>query len=313
VAEKIQAEEIDILIDVSGYTQNHRMGVLARKPAPLQVQYLGYPGTLGAPTIDYIIADRMLIPEDQRQYYTENVVYLPDSYQPNDSGRARPQNAPGRSACGLPELPGGGRPFVFCNFNHSYKITPAMFAVWMRILGKVEGSVLWLLESNSQCSENLRREAAAHGVAGQRLIFAPQTSQDNHMARLQLADLCIDTLPYNAHTTGSDALWAGVPLVTCRGQSFAGRVAASLLAAIGLPELVTDSMDAYEKLIVALAGNPARLQSLRRKLADNRLGAPLFDTDRYRRHIESAYITMWEMSQRGEPPHSFAVPDLEMK
>jgi predicted O-linked N-acetylglucosamine transferase (SPINDLY family) len=180
----------------------------------------------------------------------------------------------------------------------------------MRILVKVEDSVLWLLESNSQCSENLRREAVARGVAGERLIFAPLASQDEHMARLQLADLCIDTLPYNAHTTGSDALWAGVPLVTCRGQSFAGRVAASLLNAVGLPELVTDSMDAYEKLIVALAGDPARLQSLRRKLADNRPSAPLFDTDQYRRHIESAYATMWEMSQRGEPPCSFSVPRL---
>jgi predicted O-linked N-acetylglucosamine transferase (SPINDLY family) len=270
---------------------------------------------LGAPAIDYIIADRILIPEDQRPYYMENVVYLPDSYQPNDSRRALAQNAPGRAACGLPESPGGsvGNAFIFCNFNQSYKITPAVFAAWMRVLGKVEGSVLWLLESNNQCSDNLRREAAAHGIAGERLVFAPLTSQDKHLARLQLADLCIDTLPYNVHTTGSDALWAGVPLVTCRGQSFAGRVAASLLDAVGLPELVTDSLDAYEALIIALAGDPARLQSLRRKLADNRLNAPLFDTDRYRRHIEAAYTMMWDMWQRGEPARNFAVPRLGME
>ena len=307
VVEKIRAEEIDILIDVNGYTRDHRMGVFARKPAPLQVQYLGFPGTLGAPTIDYILADRMVIPEDQRRYYTENVVYLPDSYYPNDSRRGLPANAPGRAACGLPE---GGNGFVFCNFNHSYKITPAMFSVWMRILGKVEFSVLWLLESNSECSENLRRTAAAHGVAGERLVFAPKTPQDQHMARLQLADLCIDTLPYNAHTTGSDALWAGVPLVTCRGQSFAGRVAASLLGAVGLPELVTDDMEAYEALIVALARDPARLRLLRRKLVDNRLRAPLFDTDRYRRHVETAYTTMWDRWQQGEPARDIAVPCL---
>ena len=303
-AEKIRAEEIDILVDVNGYTQNQRMGVLARKPAPLQVQYLGYPGTLGATTIDYLIADRMLIPEDQRQYYSENVVYLPDCYQPNDSGRALPQDVPGRAACGLPDEGA----FVFCNFNQSYKITPAMFAVWMRILKKIEGSVLWLLESNHQCQENLRREAAAQGVAGERLVFAPMTSPQKHLARLVLADLCIDTLPYNAHTTGSDALWAGVPLVTCRGQAFAGRVAASLLNAVGLPELVTDSLDSYETLIVALARDPARLQAIRRKLAEWRPSAPLFDTDRYRRHIERAYTTMWERWQRGEPAGSFTVP-----
>jgi protein O-GlcNAc transferase len=305
VAEKILAEEIDILIDVNGYTRNHRMGVIARKPAPLQVQYLGFPGTLGAPPIDYIMADRMIIPEELRHYYAENVVYLPDSYYPHDAKRGLPQIAPGRAASGLPE-----HGLVFCNFNQSYKLTPVMFASWMRILTKLPGSVLWLLESNRQFSENLRREAAAHGVAGERLVFAPPTSQDKHLARLQLADLCIDTLPYNAHTTGTDALWAGVPLVTCRGQSFAGRVAASLLGAISLPELVTDSLEDYEALIVALAGDPARLRALRRKLHDNRVSAPLFDTDRYRRHIEAAYTTMWAMAQRGEPPRSFAVPAI---
>ena len=307
VAENIQAEEIDILVDLNGYTRNHRKGVFAGKPAPLQVQYLGFPGTLGTPTIDYIIADRMVIPEDQRSCYTENVVYLPDSYYPNDSSRGLPQSAPGRAACGLPELRGSRNAFVFCNFNHSYKITPAVFAAWMRILGKVEGSVLWLLESNSQCSENLRREAVAHGVAGERLVFAPLTSQDKHMARLRLADLCIDTLPYNAHTTGSDALWAGVPLVTCRGDAFAGRVAASLLAAIGLPELVTSNLDAYEALILKLTRDPALLNSFRLRLQRNRSTHPLFDTDRFRRNIEAAYTKMHEIAERGEAPRSFSV------
>jgi predicted O-linked N-acetylglucosamine transferase (SPINDLY family) len=303
-SEKIRAEEIDILVDLNGYTQNHRMGIFARRPAPLQVNFLGTAGTLGSSVMDYIMADRIVIPEDQRSYYAENVVYLPDSYYPNDSRRGLPQSAPQRAACGLPE----GNTFIFCNFNQSYKTTPAVFAVWMRILKRVEGSVLWLLESNHQCSENLRREAAALGVAGERLIFAEPTSQDKHLARLQLADLCVDTLPYNAHTTGSDALWAGVPLVTCRGQSFPGRVAASLLQAVGLPEMVTDSFDAYETLIVGLANDPARLQTLRRKLADSRPSARLFDTDRYRRHIEAAYTTMWDRWQRGEPARDIVVP-----
>ena len=309
-AEIILAGDIDILLDVNGYTRNHRIGVFAQRPAPLQVGYLGYPGTLGAPYMDYIIADRILIPEEQRRYYTENVVYLPGSYQANDSRRGEPEAAPRRAVCGLPELG-----FVFCNFNQSYKLIPEVFALWMRVLQKTEGSVLWLLESNRECSENLRREAEARGVAGERLIFAPLASLQNHMARLRLADLAIDTLPYNAHTTGSDALWAGVPLVTCRGRAFAGRVAASLLHAVGLPELVTDNPQDYEALILALAGDPARLGSIRSKLAGNRLRVPLFDTDRYRRQIETAYTMMWERLLRGELAQSFAVsaeaPDRE--
>jgi predicted O-linked N-acetylglucosamine transferase (SPINDLY family) len=301
-AEKIVAEEIDILVNLNGYFGDHRMGVFARRPAPVQVNYLGFPGTLGAGYIDYILADRFVIPEGERQYYTENVVYLPGSYQVNDSRRHRPQGVPDRSAHRLP-----GTAFVFCSFNMSYKLTPAMFAVWMRILKAVEGSVLWLLESNKTSPGNLRREAERHGVAGNRLVFAPFVSMEKQLDRLQLADLFLDSLPCNAHTTASDALWAGVPLLTCRGASFSGRVAASLLNAVGLPELVTENLEDYEALAVKSARDPAFLQAIRQKLARNRHAAPLFDTDRFRRHIEAAYTQMWEIFQRGEVPRSFDV------
>jgi predicted O-linked N-acetylglucosamine transferase (SPINDLY family) len=301
-AEKIAAEEIDILVSLNGYFGDHRMGVFARKPAPVQVNYLGFPGTLGAGYIDYILADRVVISPDERQYYTEQVVYLPGSYQVNDSLRHRPQGVPRRSDHGLPETA-----FVFCNFNMGYKFTPALFAVWMRILTQVEGSVLWLLESNAASPANLRREAERQGVAGERLVFAPFVPMEKQLDRLQLADLFLDSLPCNAHTTASDALWAGVPLLTCRGTNFSGRVAASLLQAVDLPDLVTDSLQDYEAMAVGLARQPSRLQAIRQKLAQGRLTAPLFDTDRSRRHIESAYAKMWQMFERGEAPQGFAV------
>ena len=299
-ARMIEAQDIDILIDMIGYTRNHRMGVLARRPAPLQVSYLGYPGTLGAAYVDYIIADPILIAEEERQFYSEQAVTLPDTYQANDSRRHLPQAAPGRAAAGLPD-----KGFVFCNFNHIHKLTPANFTLWMRILQQVPGSVLWLLESTRAATENLRREAVARGVAGERLIFAPQLPQEAHIARLGLADLSLDTLPYNAHTTASDALWVGVPLITCRGNYFAGRVAASLLHAVGMPELVCGNWRDYEALAVGLARDPNRLSVLSAKLKAQRTVAPLFDTARYCRHLESAYASMWE--KRGEPPRSFAV------
>jgi predicted O-linked N-acetylglucosamine transferase (SPINDLY family) len=302
-AQMIEREDVDILLDMNGYTRHHRMGILARRPAPIQAGYLGFPGTTGAPYMDYIIADRILIPENERQFYSEQIVHLPETYQANDSKRLFPQHKPERSGCGLPE-----KSFVFANFNHIHKLTPAIFRVWMRIMREVPGSVLWLLEANAQCSENLRREAAASGVAGERLIFAPQVSQDAHIARLGLADLSLDTSPYNAHTTASDALWVGVPMVTCRGGSFAARVAASLLHAVNLPELVTESLEAYENLILDLARDGRRLQAIRERLAHERLTAPLFDTGRYCRHIEAAYTMMWERFREGEPPQAFAVP-----
>jgi predicted O-linked N-acetylglucosamine transferase (SPINDLY family) len=209
---------------------------------------------------------------------------------------------PGRAECGLPE-----NAFVFCNFNHIYKLTPAMFAVWMNILRQADDSVLWLLKSNTEFPPRLRQEAERHGVAGERLIFAAPDLPAKHLARMKRADLFLDSLPYNAHTTASDSLWAGLPLLTCRGSTFPGRVAASLLHAIGMPELVAASLEDYQALALRLAGDPALLASIRQKLARNRLSTPLFDTDRFRKQIESAYTMMWNIRARGESPRAFSV------
>ena len=294
--------EIDIAVDLKGYTQDCRPGILAFRPSPVQVAYLGYPGTMGAAHIDYIIADALVIPDDQRACYTEKVVYLPHSYQANDSNRPIAPSAPTRREAGLPESG-----FVFCCFNSCYKFTPAVFDVWMRLLLEVEGSVLWLLDCDAAATRNLRRNAELRGVAANRLVFAPLIKNADHLARLRLADLCLDTTPYNAHTTASDALWAGLPVLTMLGSSFAGRVAGSLLKAVGLPELITDDLEGYEATALRLARDESALTAIKAKLARNRLTFPLFDTDRFRRNIESAYRTMWERSQRGEPPASFAV------
>ncbi|HWY63893.1 MAG TPA: tetratricopeptide repeat protein [Rhizomicrobium sp.] len=301
-ADVIRDAEIDILVSLNGYFGEARMGVLARRPAPVQVNYLGFPATLGAPYIDYIIADRTVIPPSDQRFYDEQVVTLPDSYQANDD-RGRDMTAtPSRAEAGLPE-----NAFVFCNFNNAYKLTPSTFAAWMRILKQVDGSVLWLLESNAPFPENLRREAEKHGVAAERLIFAPDLSTPAHLARLQLADLSLDSLPYNAHTTASDALWVGVPLVTCRGTTFPGRVAASLLLAAGLPELITEDAADFEALAVRLAKDPERLKALRDRLVQNKGSCALFDTDRLRKHIEAAYRTMWDRWLAGQSPQGFAV------
>jgi predicted O-linked N-acetylglucosamine transferase (SPINDLY family) len=301
-AERIAAEGIDVLVNLNGYFGQECMGIFAHRPAPIQVNYLGFPATLGAPYMDYILADRIVIPENERQFYTEQVVWLPDTYQVNDSRRPIADAGPSRAESGLPE-----KGFVFCNFNNIYKLTPAMFAVWMDILRQTEGSVLWLLESNREFPDNLRKEATRLGVAAERLVFAPAAAPADHLARMKLADLFLDSIPYNAHTTASDALWAGLPLLTCRGNSFPGRVAASLLHAIGLPELVTASLEDYQALALRLAGDPGLLAAIRQKLADNRLSTALFDTDRFRRHIESAYTGMWEIAERGESPRGFSV------
>ena len=301
-AQAVLAEDIDILVNLNGYFGDHRMDVFAHRPAPIQVNYLGFPATLGAGYIDYLIADRIVIPEQERQFFTEQIVYLPHSYQVNDSRRGKPDAMPSRAACGLP-----GEGFVFCNFNASYKLTPQAFAGWMRILRQVPESVLWLLEFHPRFSENIRRQAEAEDIPGSRIVFAPVVKQDIHMARLALADLFLDALPYNAHTTASDALWAGVPLVTCKGSAFAGRVAASLLAAIGLPELVRETQNDYEVLAVRLAREKATLETIRRKLAQNRTNAPLFDTARFTRNIETAYRMMIDKHARGMAPRSFSV------
>ena len=305
VASLLRNLEIDILVDLNGYFGGARTGILALRPAPIQVNYLGYPGTTGAEFIDYIIADRFVIPAEHHAYYTEKVVYLPDTYQVNDSRRPDVERASSRAAMGLPETG-----FVFCCFNNNYKITPKVFDVWMRLLERVDDSVLWLLQDNAAAARNLRREAERRGVAAWRLIFAARMKQDEHLARQRLADLFLDTLPVNAHTTASDALWAGLPVVTSLGSAFAGRVAASLLNAVGIPELATHSLDEYEALALRLATNPDLLSAIKVKLSVNRMTHPLFNTDRFRAHIEAAFVTMWERYQRGEPPASFAVPPI---
>ena len=305
-ATAIKQGQLDILININGYFGEIRQGIFALRPCPIQVNYLGFPGTIGAEYIDYIIADNRVIPPAHQIHYTEKVVYLPDSYQVNDSKRPIAEYTPTRAEAGLPE-----RGFVFCCFNNNYKITPEMFEVWMRLLKGVEGSVLWLLEDNGVAARNLRREAQARSVAPERLVFAPRMKHDEHLARHRLADLFVDSLPYNAHTTASDALWAGLPVLTCVGTAFPGRVGASLLDAVGLPELITHSLEDYEALALKLATSPDLLADIKAKLARNRTTCPLFDTRRFTRHLDSAFITMWERHQRGEPPVSFTVKSVE--
>jgi len=295
---------VDIVIDLSAFIGHCRPGILALRPAPIQVNYLVYPGTMGADFIDYVLADRVVLPFDQQRFYTEKIVHLPECYQVNDSKR-RIADTPRRREMGLPD-----KGFVFCCFNNCNKITASMFEVWMRLLQRVEGSVLWLLPATALAEKNLRKEAAARSIDPTRLVSAGALKLEEHLARYRLADLFLDTLPYNAHTTASDALWAGLPLVTCYGESFPGRVAASLLHAVGLPELVTHSMEDYEALALRLATDPALLREFRERLKRNRLVYPLFDSDRFRRHLETAYTRMWELWQRGEAPHSFTVAPL---
>ncbi len=289
-ARLVAREGIDILIDLNGFCGALRLGIFARRPAPVQVNYLGYPGSIGAEYIDYILADAEVIPAGEERFYTEKVVRLPGSYQINDD--SRPRAVPSaRAAFGLRDTD-----FVFCHFNASYKITPEMFAVWLRLLEKVPSSVLWLLEGYPTTAPNLRREAAAAGVDPDRLIFAPRIEMSTHVSRIAAGDLFLDSLPYNAHTTASDALWAGLPLITCRGTTFAGRVAASLLRAAGLPELITNDLNEYESLALRLVENRGLLQTYRTRLNHDRLKLPLFDTVRTTRRIEAAYEKM--MQQR---------------
>lgn len=308
VAAWLREREVDIAIDLKGYTAFSRPGIFAHRPAPLQVSYLGYPGTMAAPFIDYIVADPWVIPEVEQAFYTEKIVYLPDSYQVNDRRRRMAERVPSRMEAGLPQ-----DGFVFCCFNNSWKITAPVFDVWMRILAAVPGSVLWLLEDNRPAAENLCREAAARGVAPERLVFAARAGSEVHLARHRLADLFLDTLPYNAHTTASDALWSGLPLVTCAGRSFASRVGASLLSAVGLCELITHSLEEYQTLAVQLARSPARLDALRTRLTGRREALPLFDTPGFCRHLEAAYRHMWLRHEEGGAPESLAVRRLERK
>lgn len=302
LARLIAELEIDILVDLKGYTEGARTSLLARRPAPIQVNYLGYPGTMGAGYIDYIIADPMVIPETSKPFYSEKVVHLPNSYQVNDDKRLIADRDFTRAELGLP--PAG---FVFCCFNNNYKIAPPVFDIWMRILGAVEGSVLWLFEDNAIAAGNLRQEAVARGVDAGRLVFAQRLPLAEHLARHRQAGLFLDTLPYNAHTTASDALWAGLPVLTRIGDTFAGRVAASLLTAVDLPELVVPTPQAYESMAIDLGNHPEKLAGIKSRLARNRLAMPLFDTRRFTADIEAAYAAMVERQRAGLPPDHLAI------
>jgi predicted O-linked N-acetylglucosamine transferase (SPINDLY family) len=293
---------IDIAVDLKGYTQDMRIGIFAHRCAPVQVNYLGYPGTMGASYMDYIMADGMVIPAGSEPYYTEKVVRLPHSYQINDSQRKISDRQFTRTELGLPE-----QGFVFCCFNKNYKILPQTFDGWMRILKQVEGSVLWLFQETPTSTHNLQQEAEKRGIDSRRLIFAPHMNLADHLARHRLADLFIDTLPCNAHTTASDALWAGLPVLTCIGQAFASRVAGSLLQAIGLPELITHTQAEYEARAIALATQPDQLAAVRAKLHHNRLRTPLFDIKLYTQHIEAAYRAMHERYLSNQAPEHISV------
>ncbi|MGO9993416.1 MAG: tetratricopeptide repeat protein [Steroidobacteraceae bacterium] len=305
IAAAIRAMEIDIVIDLAGYTEGNRLGIFARRAAPVQVTFLGYAGTTGAPYMDYLVADEVVVPQGEECWYSEQVVRMPHCYLPNDDRREIAM-LPTRAEAGLPD-----EGMVFCAFTNAYKINPRVFDVWMRLLSAVPGSVLWLRSMGSDARESLQREARQRGVDGARLLFAPHVAaMADHLARLSLADLFLDTVPYGAHSTACDALWAGLPVLTCLGQSFASRVAASTLRAVGLPELVTDGLEAYERVALQLARHPEQLQQLRRRLKQNRATAPLFDTGGFTRQLEAAYRTMHEVALRGEPAAGFSVSAL---
>ena len=302
VARMLRDLQVDIAVDLNGYTgKRSGLAILAFRPAPVQMN-LGYTGSLAVPYMDYIIADRIVILPEHQSRFAGSVVYLPHSFQPNDCNRPTATETPSRAEVGLPTSA-----FVFACFNTSYKITPTIFDIWMRLLQRVENSVLWLLEDNVSATVNLRREAKMRGIDPQRLVFVPRIRPALHQARQRLADLFLDTLPMNAHATASDALWAGVPVLTCIGKLFRSRVAASLLHAVGLPELVTSSLAEYEELALTLAHDGPRLDAIKAKLIQNRGTAPLFDTPRYTRHLEASYAVMWQRSRMGLPPVCFAV------
>ena len=296
-ARRLRALEIDILVDLGGHTLDARPGIVARRPAPIQVNWLGYPGTAGSTAIDYLLADRFVVPPEHRQAYSERLVYLPGSFWVSDSRIAPAATVPSREDLGLP-----GDALVFCCFNHSYKINPQMFDIWMRVLRQTERSVLWLLAANPEVELRLRQQAERRGVAPARIVFAPRIALAAHLARHSRADLFLDTLPFNAITTTSSALRAGVPVLTCAGCSFAARAAGSLLHAAGLSSLVTDDLAAYERKALELAGDPARIDALRRALGEQLRAGPLFDAVRFRRALEAAYGQMWERCRRGEAP-----------
>jgi predicted O-linked N-acetylglucosamine transferase (SPINDLY family) len=297
-------ERLDIAIDLKGFTKDTRLGLFAYGLAPIQISYLGYPGTTGAKFMDYIVADPIVIPDDKRLYYSEQIIYLPNTYQPTDRKRSISEKLMTRSDEGLPS-----DSFVFCCFNNNYKISAREFDIWMRLLAKAEGSVLWLLKSNGWSENHLKKEAEARGVNADRLIFADRLPQAEHIARHKLADLFLDTFNYNAHTTASDALWGGLPLVTKAGEGFAARVASSLLSAIGLPELITNSEKNYEALCLDLFESPKRLSEIKRKLMSNRLTHPLFDPQKYTRHLENGYELAYQRYLDGKQADVIFIPE----
>jgi predicted O-linked N-acetylglucosamine transferase (SPINDLY family) len=288
IAQRIRSDGVQILFDLNGFTQNARPAIFAQRPAPLQVNSMGFPGTLGADWYDYIHADRFVAPEEARVHYTERLFHMPHAYVPSDTTRAPHAPAPTREECGLP-----ANAFVFCCFNNAFKILPEVFAVWIRLLRAVPGSILWLLEANAEATANLKRAVERAGIATQRLVFAPRVPNAQHVARNTAADLFLDTSPYGAHTTTNDALLAGLPVLTCAGETLASRNPGSQLHAIGMPELVATSLRDYEALAVALARDPQRLASLRARLARNRATHPLFDMTRYARDLADGLIEIW--------------------
>jgi predicted O-linked N-acetylglucosamine transferase (SPINDLY family) len=301
-AKLIQDNEIDILINLNGFFGFARQGIFSYKPAPIQVNYLGFPGTMGIKYMDYIIADKVVIPEESKIHYIEKLAYLPNSYQANDDLRKISDRKFSKAELGLPE-----DAFIFACFNNNYKITPTIFDSWMRILSLVQGSVLWLLADNPMAKDNLIKEALARGIDSCRLVFAERLPISEHLARHGLADLFLDTLPYNAHTTCSDALWAGLPILTLKGSAFPGRVSASLLNAVGLSELITHTEDEYEALAIELAKNPNKLADIKLKLTNNRLITPLFDTQLFTNNLEAAYIKMYEQCQADLQPEHITI------
>ena len=304
-AELARAHELDIVVDISGFTEISRPGIFAHRPAPVQVSYLALPGSMGTPYHDYMIADRIVVPTEHHAFYREKIVTLPDTYQCNDDQRAASSRVFTREELGLPQAG-----FVFASFNSSFKITPEAFDIWMSLLRDVPGSVLWLLNVGDAAKDNLRREAEARGVSADRLVFAPRASPSDHLARHVHADLFLDTLIYNGHTTTSDALWMGGVVVACEGTAFAGRVSASLLTALGVPELIAPNPAAYARLALELARDPARLSTIKAKIAANRRTFPLFDTYRFTRHLEAAFADMQDRSQRGEAPAALTISPL---
>lgn len=296
IAKLMRTIEVDIAVDLGGFTADSGIEIFSYRPAPIQVNYLGYAGTFGTDYMDYILADRQVIPESHQFYYREKVVYLPDTYLPTDAGLTVVERTPTREEVGLPATG-----FVFCSFNQDYKINPPMFDVWMRILAGVEDSVLWLMTRNDTAQRNLRLEAEKRGIDPARLVFASRLPLvEDHLARYRLADLFLDTSPFNAHTTAADALFVGLPVLTYQGHAFHGRVASSLLHAIGLPELITYSLEEYENLAARLAKDNLLLSGIKQKLVDNKLTHFLFDTDRFCLHLEAVYSRIWQQYQTGE-------------